>query len=737
MTHDLHEPRRRLRTLHGAALMTFALGLMAAAAACDGSPSAPDLSPVVPESADVATSTVPVLTLSGLVAQSLASITAAQGAPAAAVWTGKIDVLKQAIRDAMTAGNTALADQKRAELKAVQLGCVLAGLGTGIVLTETQNVQAVMAGVKAALLKGTASAADASRATAMVNTAATLLPGVSPKAAAGDWAGALDLATQAGALVDAARALVGVADPATVPVAPVPTGTGQYPIEQPAPWAYQAASPSQSACAGTGATYDVGPGQPLALLSAVPWMGLKPCDNVRIHYAPTPYREIVQLAMRGAANKWIRVTGVPGPNGELPVLEGSGATAPAYLSFSNAIFEGLGMILVLPPMGAPYGYKPGYLEISNLEIRGASMRSQFTSRAGVSTAWHKFASGIYVERSEHLAIRNCHLHDNGNGLFQNSKYDEAAQSRDLLVEGNSFHDNGNPGSASEHNAYTEGVGTVYQYNTFGALMPSALGEGIKDRSVGITIRYNHMEGTQHLIMLPDPESNHDYEVVQRDAWGSLLIDAAYVYGNELVMKNPATGPPLPWEISALVVGDPTSLKGRSGKVYFYDNTVVSRQDTYWWPISNTPIFALFRPGVQIQARNNVFLALSATSGPVPRPFSIFSFYGEGDTAANWISKGFFVADPNPHTVGASVLWFGTPWNGSGLGTVLNNAQNAPGMVNAAGGDYHLAAGSPLLGAAAPLDPEIAKTGNLPTLEYAGQGKTKPRSTLTDIGAFAH
>jgi hypothetical protein len=729
--------RMKRRAAHGrAALALLALGLSTTLAACGDSPSEPAVRSASAASADVSAGTGPVIILSGLVTQSLAKLTADKGAAAAAAWSVKIDGLKQAIRDAMTASNTPLADQKRAELKAAQLGCVLDGLGTAVVAVETQNVQAVTAGVKAALLKGGATAADAARANAMLATAAPLLAGVAAKVQAADWAGALDLATQAGSMVDGARALVGVADPGSVPVTPVPAGTAQYPIEPPTPWAYQPTVPSQSACAGLGTTYDVGPGQPLAKLSTVPWMSLKPCDNVRIHYSPTPYREIVQIGNRGAANKWIRVTGVPGPNGELPILDGSGAVAPAYLSFSNPVFEGLGMILVLPPMAAPYGYKPGYLEISNLEIRGASMRSQFTKRSGQVTPWARFASGIYIERAEHVTIRNCNLHDNGNGLFQNSKYAEAAQSRDLLVEGTWFHDNGNPGSASEHNAYTEGVGTVYQYNDFGALMPGALGEDLKERSVGLTIRYNHFEAAQHLLMLVDPESNHDWEVVQRDAWGNLLIDAAYVYGNELVMKNPASGP-LPWEISALVVGDPTSLAGRSGKVYFYANTVVSLQDKGWWAISNTPAFALFRPGVQVQARNNVFLALSATAGAVPRPFSMFAFYGEGDIASNWISKGWFPSDPNPHPVGASVLWFGTPWNGSGMGIVLNNAQNAPGLVNATGGNYHLIAGSPLIGAAAALDPEIAKTGNLPTLEYAGRGQSKPRSSMMDLGAYGH
>ena len=732
-THLKRRGRSRLRD----SLVALALGSATAMAACDRAPNEPAMLAATTGAAASINTAGPVIILSGLMTQAIASITATQGAAAAAVWTNQVDVLKQAVRDAMTANNTPLADQKRAELKVVQLGLVLQGLGNGIVATETANVQNVILGVKASLQFGGFSASDVARANTMLANASALLPGIAPKVAAADWAGALDLATMAGSSVDGARALVGVADPATVPAQPVPVGTGSFPIEQPAPWAYQPTYPSQTACAGAGATYDVGPGQPLTVLSTVPWKTLKPCDTVRIHYSATPYHEIVQIGSRGATNKWIRVTGVPGPNGELPILEGNGAIAPQNLSFNNPVFEGLGVILVLPTTAAPYGYKPGYLEISNLEIRNANMRTQYTTRAGVSTAWNGFASGIYIERAEHVTIRNCNLHDNGNGLFQNSKYDEAAQSRDLLVDGNSFHDNGNPGSAAEHNAYTEGVGTVYQYNYFGQETPGALGEGIKDRSVGITIRYNHMEGTQQLIMLVDPQSNHDFEVLQRDAWGNLLLNSAYVYGNELVMKDPAVGPPLPWDINAMIIGDATNTAGRAGIVYFYNNTVVSVRDKFWYGLSMAPVFEVFRPGVQVQARNNVMLAVPATVGGAVRPLAMFSWHGEADFSANWISKGYLNADPNQHPNGGSVLWFGLPWDGTGMGSVLTNAQNAPGLVNVMGGNYHLAAGSSLLGMGAPLDPEIAKTGNLPTLEFAGQNMWKVRSTLADLGAFAH
>ncbi len=735
--HSLLRPTR-IRSLHTTAIqMALAIGISALLAGCDGVPSEPaSLRSARGLSSEVA-ATGPTIILSGLVAKSLTQITADSGAAAAAAWSGQMDALKLAIRAAMLASNTPLADQKRAELKAVNLACVLDGLGGGIVATEMQNVQAVMAGVNAALLKGGASATDAARAKGYLAGAASLVPGVGPRLEAGDLSGALDVATQAGAMADAARALVGVADPATVTATPpVYTGSGQFPIEQPTPWAYQPTYPSQSACGGLGTTYDVGPGLAMTKLSDVPWLGLKPCDNVRIHYSPTPYREVVQLGKRGAANQWIRVTGVAGPNGELPILDGHDAVVPASLSFSNPIFEIIGMVLVLPPSGAPWGYKPGYIEISNLEIRNASMRNKVTSRAGQTVSWDPFASGIYIERAEHVTIRNCHLHDNGNGLFQNSKYDEAAQSRDLLVEGNDFHDNGNPGSAHEHNAYTEGVGTVYQYNHFGPLMAGALGDNIKERSVGLTIRYNFIDGATHLLILEDPESNYDWEMVQRDAWGSLMIRSVYIYGNEMRMRNPSWGT-LPWGITGLELGDARAVGGRQGTVYFYNNTVVSQQDGNGYGTPTTYLFA-FRgtPQLSVYARNNSFLALPAVSGGKARPFAVFYHYGAGDFASNWMSAGWFPADPQQHNPG-SILHMGAKWDGTGWGVNTVSASLNPGYANVAGGDFHLVSGSPLIGAGGALDPEIVKTGNLPTLEYAGQGHSKVRSSMTDVGAYGH
>jgi hypothetical protein len=279
------------------------------------------------------------------------------------------------------------------------------------------------------------------------------------------------------------------------------------------------------------------------------------------------------------------------------------------------------------------------------------------------------------------------------------------------------------------------VGTVYQFNYFGQPMAGSYGDNIKERSAGITFRYNYIEGGVDLIALRDPQSNANWERVQKDAWGGLLVNSAYVYGNVLVMKERSswkTG----WGNTLVGFGDGDASYGdvRGGTLYFFNNTVVSFHDFNQY--ADNPLFAVINsvPQPVVQARNNVFLALPATPGAKAQPFEIFYHYGNASFANNWISTGW--KNNGGHASGG-VMTPGQPWNGSGLGNVLTNAQNDPGFANALAGDYHLKAGSPLIDAGAALDPEVVKTGNQPVMEWVAQTQSKLRAKNggLDIGAF--
>lgn len=71
-----------------------------------------------------------------------------------------------------------------------------------------------------------------------------------------------------------------------------------------------------------GATYEVGPNKPLTDIGQVPWESLQAGDTVLIHWRSNPYKEKWVICRQGTQAVPITVRGVPGPAGELPVIDG-------------------------------------------------------------------------------------------------------------------------------------------------------------------------------------------------------------------------------------------------------------------------------------------------------------------------------------------------------------------------------------------------------------------------------
>src|SRR3954468_22697045 len=77
------------------------------------------------------------------------------------------------------------------------------------------------------------------------------------------------------------------------------------------------------------ATFAVGPGQRYAAIGAVPWESLEAGDTVLIYWRTNVYHEKWVICRQGTLAAPITVRGVPGPQGELPVIDGDGATTRA------------------------------------------------------------------------------------------------------------------------------------------------------------------------------------------------------------------------------------------------------------------------------------------------------------------------------------------------------------------------------------------------------------------------
>jgi len=301
---------------------------------------------------------------------------------------------------------------------------------------------------------------------------------------------------------------------------------------------------------GYSATYNVGPGQPLSTIGAVPWSTLQPGDSVLIHWRPETYAEKWVIGRSGTAASPITVRGVPGPNGELPVIDGRNAVTPPGLNFWS---ENRGVIKI-GGSNVPDSTYANFIVIENLEIRSGHPSYTFTDDSGTTQTYSTSASSIFVERGENITVRNCRIYDSANGFFVASGDDGV--SRNILVEGNYIYGNGVVGSIFQHNNYTAAVNITFQYNRFGPPRAGAPGVNLKDRSAGLVVRYNWIEGGNRNLDLVDGEDS----AIIRNA---PEYRKTFVYGNILIKQDGGNNQAVHYG------GDSGTITDyRKGKLYF-------------------------------------------------------------------------------------------------------------------------------------------------------------------------
>jgi hypothetical protein len=354
-------------------------------------------------------------------------------------------------------------------------------------------------------------------------------------------------------------------------------------------------------------TYRVGPGERRTSMSQVPWDRLMPGDVVEIVGRPEPYRSKVVICRRGTEAAPIVIRGVPGPDGRLPIIDGKDAVTPPGLDFWS---EARGVINIAGA-SRPDDTMPAWITVENLEICNAKGGNFFLGRKGL-TEYYGNASAIYVEKGEYLTFRNLVMHDCGNGFFT------APDSKAILVEGCSIYSNGIAGSVYEHNSYTETNGITFQTCRFGPLVPGAGGCALKDRSAGLVVRYNFIDGGNRQLDLVDAQegaylrSEPSYDVTY--VYGNVLIERQGQDNNQIVHYGGDSGPP---------------DQNRKGPLWFYNNTVVSLRT------DKTCLFRLSSNMQSAEIFNNIFYV--AESG---NTLSILDETGHAHLRNNWIKPGW-------------------------------------------------------------------------------------------------
>ena len=440
--------------------------------------------------------------------------------------------------------------------------------------------------------------------------------------------------------------------------------------------------------------YEVGPGKPYASIGAVPWESLLAGDTVLIYWRSTAYKEKWVICRQGTQSAPITVRGVPGPNGELPIIDGNGATTRSVLNYWNQERS----VIKIGGANNPPDTLPRHITIENLDIRSARPPYSFTAANGTTVTYSDNASSIYVEKGENIVVRNCIIHDSGNGFFVASS--NALASQNILVEGNYIYDNGIENSIFHHNNYTAAIGITFQYNRFGPLRTGCPGNNLKDRSAGLVVRYNWIEGGNRQLDLVDGE---DSSLIRNHA----SYRETFVYGNVLIEPDAAGNR----QITHYGGDSGTTSSYRKGTLYFYNNTVISTRT------DRTTLLRLSTNDEVCDFRNNIAYVTAAGS-----TMSLVDSAGVLNLSHNWFKPGY-------------VNTFGTL-----TGTVNNDGTSvlgsSPAFINEAGQDYNLAPGSGCINAGTFLHVNVLSANNV-TRQYLKHqaGQDRPSDGTFDLGAY--
>jgi len=408
-----------------------------------------------------------------------------------------------------------------------------------------------------------------------------------------------------------------------------------------------------------GTVYNVGPGQTYTSIGSVPLESLAPGDTVNIYYRSTPYYEKFDIGVVGTSGQPVTIHGVPDGSGNLPILDGNGATTRSQESFGS---QARGLIEMQQYTTAPPSCRPAYITIENLEIRNASTPYTFKGYAGDTQSWVASSAAIWCVDGRNVTVRNCYIHDCGNGMFSYTA-DSGADNwtQDLLVEGCYITACGNAGSNTEHDSYCESYRITYQYNHYGPPRGSdtqAIGNALKDRSAGTVVRFNWFDGGNRAMDLIDSEDSSTLA-------GEPEYQKTFVYGNIIIERNDVGNSQM------IHFGQDAYMYPRANG-YFYNNTFVSLRT------GGTIIFMADNTGF-VDCRNNIIYMTAAGSTCTIANDST----GTVNMTHNWLKPGYVLAGGG----GATVNDDGTSVTGT-----------SPGFVDATGQDFHLTSGSQCINA---------------------------------------
>jgi hypothetical protein len=338
------------------------------------------------------------------------------------------------------------------------------------------------------------------------------------------------------------------------------------------------------------AVITVGPSQTYATIgAALANRVLGPGDEIWIYAKPTPYYEKFVINAVGTAANPVVIKGIADGSGTRPVIDGTNAvTAPSldYWNEARGLLKIGGANVPALPSGSAAAE---HIRIEGLEFRNARPGISFTDDKGAKASYAKNAACIFVEEGKNIALVGNVLTGCGNGLFVTPGVE------DILIESNYLYDNGISGSILEHQAYTEALGIVYRFNRFGPLCSGCLGNNLKDRSGGLVVAYNVIQGGNRQLDLVETDSatianNPRYRTTY--VYGNILVESEGTDNRQIVHYGGDNG---------------NEAQYRKGTLHFYHNTIVSTR------VGRTTFIRLSSEAETCDARNNIIFVTAAGS----------------------------------------------------------------------------------------------------------------------------
>jgi len=217
------------------------------------------------------------------------------------------------------------------------------------------------------------------------------------------------------------------------------------------------------------------------------------------------------------------------------------------------------------------------------------------------------------------------------------------------------------------------------------------GNNLKDRSSGLVVRYNWIEGGNRALDLVDSEYD--------DINGASDYDDSFVYGNVLIEFDGGNRQIVHYG------GDNSDEWFRTGTLHFYHNTVVSERPGL------ATVVRLSSPDASIDARNNIFFVQGDGE------LGFLEDAGTAVLSGNWLPQGWQSGSPSL----------------TGTVTAMDNVEGSdPGFADALAHDFSLDPAAEAVGIVVPL---ATSTSDHPiSAEYTVSGGA-PRASANNAGAF--